>query len=334
MDMRQTILASFVSAACTAATVRLLDAALHSLRVPIDRAIAGQSQVYCCRKGYNAEAAGAKAACPRVIFMSAEGLAEKAPELLQRRSAAWAGAVHCFAFCIALSCVVLTALVVVRLDESTTRSWLLSSLFAVFTSWFQEPLKVSAKVAGLTLAAKLLSGRKEARRLVKAGTRVVQSLHRLPTGYGTAPNETLSVEQLRQVGARDEESAEGLGATASGEKHRSVFTIEAALVKIFNMGFVTVSKQWLEGAWATYDIDADGVLEEQEFAHLVAVLQRDYAPLNRDAAYAALTAKFSLEVSKEWFAGIWASLDEDMANHLEPAKFEELVAIVLRCNAS
>ena len=77
------------------------------------------------------------------IFRSAARLHAEDPDLLRRRTTAYAAGVHAFALAIAVGCTVMLALVVVTFDGETTKQWMLATVISLFTSWFSEPLKVS-----------------------------------------------------------------------------------------------------------------------------------------------------------------------------------------------
>ena len=60
----------------------------------------------------------------------------------------------------------------------------------------------------------------------------------------------------------------------------------------------------LQGAWASYDKNGDGVLQPAELAKLVAMVRRSFTPMQLDAAHTALAAA-GLDVDEQWLRGAW-----------------------------
>eukprot|EP01052_Picozoa_sp_SAG31_P027732 SAG31_NODE_2619_length_5365_cov_3.812002_2_plen_1415_part_00 len=337
--LHHTVAAALLSAVCTVVSMMLVDGAFSSLRAPINRAIAGERRhlwLRCFSAGHNegvdGSARGHQQAPRRCLaIVSAQYLATHEPQRLRRKTTCWAVAVHCFVLCIAVTCVALTALVVVRFDNARTQSWLLSATISVVTSWFQEPLKAAVKEAALALVMKLLSRRMETRRIMRSGTRVAQLMsRRASTTTPATQGDSLVVEDMEGAEhsqAQRIQSDKGKMRVVADEGH---LTFEAAQSKLFNMGFVSATKTWLEGAWTAFDVDSNGVLDAMEFRKLVAMLRLNFAPLDKDAAFKALTKQLGLTVSRDFFLGVWHMYDADGSGFLEAEEFEKLVRALRR----
>ena len=141
-DMRQIILRSVLTAACTFPVIAILSMAFDTLRAPVTRGIEGERQhVWLSCKKKQSDTVDEIQALPgdgqvsaerkkkkkkRVNFVSAARLQAEHPERLRHKSWKWAGCVHLLAAAVGILCTVLIALVVVTFDVATTREWCLA----------------------------------------------------------------------------------------------------------------------------------------------------------------------------------------------------------------
>lgn len=104
--------------------------------------------------------------------------------------------------------------------------------------------------------------------------------------------------------------------------------VAAVQAQLRSMGLVHVSGQYISGLFSAYDTDRNGLLDVQEFDNLVSRLRREFEPLDKATALAMLRRELGLEVSSDFFYGVWSAIDANANGVLEAKEFEQLVSVV------